>query len=104
MLLSRIVTRVKRAMNRLQSRANYPLDAQGIDSPEATLCQGREFYIVAPVSGAGARGEAGAGECCIIQDGRHARSRAAAVTFCRDTRPQTVRINIQPQREGAQAW
>jgi len=91
-------------MNRLQSKANYPPDAQGIDSPEATLCQGGESYIVAPLSVAGTRREAAAGECCLIQDGRHARSRAAAVTFCRDNRPQTVRINIQPQREGAQAW
>jgi hypothetical protein len=91
-------------IHRLQSKADYSLDAQGIDSPEATLCQGSESYIVAPLSGAGTRREAGAGECCIIQDGRHARIRAAAMTLCRDNRPQTVRINIQPQREGAQAW
>jgi hypothetical protein len=37
--------------------ADYPLDAQGIDSPEATLCQCSESYIVAPLSGAGAWGE-----------------------------------------------
>jgi len=93
-------------MNQMLFMTDYPLDAQGIDSPEAALCQGGESYIVAPVSGAGARGEAAAGECCIsiIQDGRHARIRAAAMTFCRDNRPQTARINIQPQREGAQAW
>ena len=48
-------------MNRLQFMADYPLDAQGIDSPEATLCQGSESYIVAPESGAGTRREAGAG-------------------------------------------
>ena len=49
MFLSRIVTREKRAMNRLQSTADYLPDAQGIDSPEATLCQGGESYIVAPL-------------------------------------------------------
>ena len=91
-------------MNRLLFEADYPLDAQGMYSPESTLRECSEFYIVAPLSGAGTRREAAAGECCLIQDGRHARSRAAAVTFCRDNRPQTVRINIQPQREGAQAW
>jgi hypothetical protein len=67
-LLSRIVTREKKAMNRMLFMADYSLDAQGIDSPEATLCQCSESYIVAPVSGAGARGDAGAGECCGIQD------------------------------------
>jgi hypothetical protein len=91
-------------MNRMLSMVDYPLDAQGICCPEATLCQYSESYIVAPVSGAGTRGEAGTGECCGIQDGHHALIRAAAKPFCRDNRPQTARINIQPQREGAQTW
>jgi len=91
-------------MNRKLFMADYPRDVQGIDSPEAALCQCSESYIVARESGAGTRREAGAGWCCGIQNGHHALIRAAAMPFCSNNRLQTVRINIQPQREGAQAW
>jgi hypothetical protein len=43
-------------MNPLLFKADYPLDAQGIYSTESTLCECSEFYIVAPVSGAGTGG------------------------------------------------
>jgi len=91
-------------MNRLLFEADFPLDAQGMYSPESTLCECSEFYIVAPVSGADTRGgnshrgmlrHSGRTPCLL---------RAAAPPLSGDNRPQTVRINIQPQREGAQAW
>jgi len=48
--------REKSARNRMLPMADYPLDAQGIHTPEVALCHCSESYIVAPVSGADARG------------------------------------------------
>jgi hypothetical protein len=91
-------------VGRLLFRANYPLDALEVDKPVIALYSGREFFIVAPVPGRETRAENNISIYRGIQDGHRAFNRAAMGLFCGDNCTESVHINIQLQKEGAQAW
>ena len=92
-------------MNQMLFMADYPLDAQGIDSPEATLCQCSESYIVAPVSGAGTRGELPQGNAAAFRTDTM-RSfvllrRRSVVTTARRPRVSTSNRREKERRHGS---
>jgi hypothetical protein len=96
--------RDNRSVGRLLFQANYPLDAPEVDKSVVVLYSARESFIVAPAPGRETRAENNIKTYRRIQDRNRVFNRAAMTLFWCDNRTESVHINIQPQKEGAQAW
>jgi hypothetical protein len=91
-------------VGQLLFQANYPLDALEVDKPVVALYSGSEPFIVAPQHDRGTVAENTIRIYRGIRYGHRAFIRAAMAPFCCDNRTESVHINIQLQKEGAQAW
>jgi hypothetical protein len=92
-------------VGRLLFQPNYPLDVLEVEKPIIALYSGIESFIVAPAPGRETRAENNSKNIPRgIQDGHRVVIRAAMALFSCDNRTESVHINIQLQKEGAQAW
>ena len=97
--------RDNRLVRRLSFRANSPPDALEVEKPVIALYSRCESFIVAPTPGRESRSENNSKNIPrCIQDGYGASIRAAMALYSCDNRTESVHINIQLQKEGAQAW